>query len=222
MDKEHAVWEEVTEMMGDIRITLGRYLAYWFEHTPRRALYYSSYYKFAAKMIGKNKRVLDVGCSEGLGTWMLAAECGFARGIDSDEQAITVAQGNWPKNKVEFVCGDFLEAVPGQWDAVVNFDVIEHIRPENVGRFWERIAANLVPHGVAVIGTPNETGQAYASAVSRAGHVNIYSAERLEEEMRRHFRHVFLFGANDEVIHTGFPPMAHYLLALGCKKRSNA
>jgi SAM-dependent methyltransferase len=218
MAKDHAVWDEVTAMMGDKRIALGRYLAYWFDHTPRRALYYSSYYKFAAKMIGRNKRVLDVGCSEGLGTWMLAAECGFARGLDPDEEAIAVARSNWPEEKAEFVCADFLKADAGQWDAVVSFDVIEHIRPENAGRFLERTAANLTPHGVAVVGTPNQTGQVYASAVSKAGHVNVYSAERLEEEMRRHFTHVFLFGANDEVVHTGFPPMAHYLLALGCKK----
>lgn len=216
--QQHAVWDEVTEMMGDKRITLGRYLAYWFEHTPRRALYYTSYYKFAAKMIGRGKRVLDVGCSEGLGTWLLAKECGFARGIDPDEEAITVAKSNWPENLVEFHSADFLEAPPGQWDGVTSFDVIEHILPKNADRFLERTAANLTPHGVAVVGTPNLNGQVYASEVSKAGHVNVYSAERLEAEMRRIFAHVFMFGANDEVVHTGFAPMAHYLIAVGCKK----
>jgi 2-polyprenyl-3-methyl-5-hydroxy-6-metoxy-1,4-benzoquinol methylase len=220
VDTQHAVWDEVTEMMGDKRIVLGRYLAYWFERSPRRALHYASYYKFAAKMIGKDKRVLDVGCSEGLGTWILAAECGFARGIDSDEAAIAVARSNWPPERAEFVCGDFLEAPAGRYDAVVNFDVIEHIRPENAGRFLERMAANLVPHGVAVVGTPNEPGQVYASEVSRAGHVNVYTAERLDAELRRYFGHVFMFGGNDEVVHTGFAPMAHYLLALACKPLS--
>jgi 2-polyprenyl-3-methyl-5-hydroxy-6-metoxy-1,4-benzoquinol methylase len=169
-------------------------------------------------MIGRNKRVLDVGCSEGLGTWMLAAECGFARGIDPDEEAIAVAKSNWPEDRVEFVAADFLEAPPGQWDAVVNFDVIEHILPQNAGRFLERMAANLTPHGVVVVGTPNLPGQVYASEVSKAGHVNVYSAERLEAEMRRFFGHVFMFGGNDEVVHTGFAPMVHYLIALGCKK----
>jgi SAM-dependent methyltransferase len=216
--QEHAVSDEVSELAGCRPITFGRHVAYWFERTPRRAVYYSSYYKFAAKMIGHNQRVLDVGCGEGLGTWLVAAECGFARGIDSDEDAIDVAKSNWPEEKAEFVCADFLAVPSEQWDAVVTFDVIEHIRPENAGCFLERIAANLTSRGIAVIGTPNQTGQVYASAVSKAGHVNVYSAERLEEELRRHFAHVFMFGANDEVVHTGFPPMAHYLIALGCKK----
>jgi 2-polyprenyl-3-methyl-5-hydroxy-6-metoxy-1,4-benzoquinol methylase len=202
------------------RVTLGRYLSYWFERTPRRAVYYLSYYKFAARMIGRNKRVLDVGCNEGLGTWLLATECGFARGIDMEEGAIAVAQSNWPRRQAEFVCGNFLETPAGQWDAAVSFDVIEHILPHNAGRFLERKAANLTPHGIAIVGTPSEPGQVHASAVSKAGHVNVYSAERLEAEMRRHFAHVFMFGANDEVVHTGFPAMCHYLIALGCKKLS--
>ena len=37
--------------------------------------------------------------------------------------------------------------------------------------------------------------------------------------MQRHFHNVFLFSMNDEVVHTGFSPMAHYLLALCCTKR---
>ncbi|VFM95981.1 MAG: hypothetical protein BECKG1743D_GA0114223_101368 [Candidatus Kentron sp. G] len=37
--------------------------------------------------------------------------------------------------------------------------------------------------------------------------------------MRAHFSHVFLFAANDEVVHTGFMPMAHYYIAMGCRKR---
>jgi SAM-dependent methyltransferase len=218
MEKEHVVWDEDTELMGDKRTALGPHLAYWFDHTPRRALYYSSYYKFAAKMIGRNKRVLDVGCSEGLGTWLLATECGSARGIDLDEEAISVAKANWPETKLDFVCADFLETPAEEFDAVVNFDVIEHIRPENARHFLDGMAANLTRHGLAIVGTPNQTGQVYASAVSKAGHVNVYTADRLEEEMRRTFAYVFMFGANDEVVHTGFAPMAHYLIAMGCKK----
>jgi 2-polyprenyl-3-methyl-5-hydroxy-6-metoxy-1,4-benzoquinol methylase len=163
--------------------------------------------------------VLDVGCSEGLGTWVLAKECGFARGVDSDEEAISVGKGNWEDPCVDFTCEDFLTAEPEQYDAVTNFDVIEHILPQNAGAFLGRIAENLKHDGIAVIGTPNIVAQVYASAVSKAGHVNCYSGERLEAEMREHFHHVFMFVANDEVVHTGFQPTANYLLAVGCRKK---
>jgi 2-polyprenyl-3-methyl-5-hydroxy-6-metoxy-1,4-benzoquinol methylase len=224
MTSDRSRWEPVTELMeqrvAERRIEFGRYVSYWFDRTPRRALYSMSYYKFAAKMIGQGKRVLDVGCNEGLGTWLLAAECGFARGVDLDEEAIDVASGNWEDPRIEFACQDFLEADVGRWEAIVNFDVIEHIRPQNANAFLARVSAGLAHDGIAVIGTPSLEGQRYASAIPRAGHVNVYSGERLEDEMRQHFDHVFMFGANDEVVHTGFLPMAHYLLAVGCKPRA--
>lgn len=219
MAESKSCWTEVTEMMETPDVSLGRYVAYWFNKTPRRALYCMSYYKFASKMIGKNKRVLDVGCSEGLGTWVLAKECGFARGIDSDEEAIAVGQANWQDSQIDFSCDDFLTAAPEEYDAVTNFDVIEHILPHNAGAFLARIAENLKHDGIAVIGTPNIVSQQYASAVSKAGHVNCYSGERLEAEMREHFHHVFMFVANDEVVHTGFQPTSNYLLAVGCRKK---
>jgi hypothetical protein len=34
--------------------------------------------------------------------------------------------------------------------------------------------------------------------------------------MEEHFDNVFMFAMNDEVVHTGFAPMAHYRLALAC------
>jgi hypothetical protein len=49
----------------------------------------------------------------------------------------------------------------------------------------------------------------------------MFTAERLTELMRRHFVHVFPFGVNDEIVHTGFYPMCHYLMALACMPRQS-
>src|SRR5436305_1070620 len=48
----------------------------------------------------------------------------------------------------------------------------------------------------------------------KAGHVNCKDGKEYKQVMLRHFENVFLFSMNDEVIHTGFHPMAHYLFAL--------
>jgi 2-polyprenyl-3-methyl-5-hydroxy-6-metoxy-1,4-benzoquinol methylase len=207
-----------SESAGPIR--LGGYVTHWFQNTPRRTLHALSYYAFASRLIGPGKRVLDVGCNEGLGTWTLAVECGFARGIDFDADAIAVAQANWSEDpRIEFAVEDFLAGELTRWDAVVNFDVIEHIFPRNAADFLGGMAASLEADGVAIIGTPSEPGQRYASEVSRAGHVNVYSGERMEAELREHFEHAFIFAANDEMVHTGFFPMAHYIIGVGCKPR---
>lgn len=213
-------WLDVKRTMGDRRIVFGRHLAYWYHHSPRRFLHSMSYYKFAAKLIGPSKRVLDVACGEGLGTWLLAVENGLAHGLDLDEDAIVHARRNFEDPRIRFSCENFFEMPLTTWDAVVNFDLIEHILPENVDGFWQRVTACLEHDGVAIVGTPNLASDTYASPVTRAGHVNLYAGERLTEEMGRYFHHVFLFAANDEVVHTGFLPLAHYLIAVGCRKKA--
>jgi 2-polyprenyl-3-methyl-5-hydroxy-6-metoxy-1,4-benzoquinol methylase len=221
---DRSQWQSVAEEMqgrlGDRRIEFGRYVSYWFDHTPRRALYHLSYYKFAAKLIGSRQRVLDVGCSEGLGTWLLAKECGYAKGLDLDEAAIEIAQGNWgAEDIVDFACEDVLTAEVGEWNATTSFDVVEHILPDHANAFFRVIAGGLDADGMCIVGTPSLEGQRYASAVSREGHVNLYDGPRLEEALSAHFEYTFLFGANDEVVHSGFPPMCHYLIGVGVKPR---
>ncbi|MFH1593944.1 MAG: class I SAM-dependent methyltransferase [Candidatus Omnitrophota bacterium] len=212
-------WESVKELMGDDKVILGRYLSYQFKSSPRRILYSMSYYKFAAKVIGTCKRVLDVGCGEGLGTWLLATECGQAKGIDMDKDSIDIGNKNWKDPRVSFECSDFLNRKQDQCDALVILDVIEHILPENESRFFKECVDCLNPDGIAIIGTPNVTSQVFAKDITKAGHVNLFSGDRIEDRMRQYFSNVFIFGANDEVIHTGFRPMAHYLIAIGCGKR---
>ncbi len=211
-------WNCVTDKLlkNSRPISLGRYASYWHTNTPRRTLYSLSYYKFATKMVGPEKRVLDIGCNEGLGSWVVAKECGFCCGVDFDQEAIVTAQSNFTDKNIEFRCADFLKASLGIWDGIVNFDVIEHIYPEHEDGFFKQALMHLSDTGVMVVGTPSEISQQFASKISKEGHVNIYSPQRLEETMRCYFNFVFLFAANDEVVHTGYLPLAHYLIAIGC------
>ncbi|MEM7576701.1 MAG: class I SAM-dependent methyltransferase [Planctomycetota bacterium] len=221
-------WQPVIDLMAGAKpVELGVMHSYHARKTPRRLLYTTSYYKFAAKLIASNTppsrkgkaRVLDVGCGEGIGTYLVAKECGFARGVDFDQDLIDTARRNWverdPSPICEFAAKDFLLEPQADFDAVINFDVIEHIQPANAAGFIAGMAANLKPSGLAVVGTPNVTSAQHASAVTNAGHVNLYEAERLHNEMAERFSRVFMFGANDEIVHTGFAPMCHYLIAVG-------
>lgn len=201
-------------------LQLGRYTSYWLHRTPRRLLRCLSYYQFACGLIGKNKKVLDIGCNEGIGTWLLAKECGFAMGVDFDEEAIQTAQHNFQDSRISFSSKDVLkESLPDSWDAIVNFDVIEHIYPENEDPFLQSLSNLLKEDGILIVGTPSLIGQQFASAVSKKGHVNVFDPERLEKTMSRYFEFVLLFAGHDEIIQTSYLPMAHYLFALGCKKK---
>lgn len=209
-------WQEAKSLVGTDTFQLGPYTTYQLLNTPRRLLFALSRYKFCAKMIGLNKNILEIGCNEGLSTYILAENAKSYYGIDVDEEAINWANSTINHDNWRFAVKDILTR-PTNWthDAAVSMDVIEHIYPENAGKFLENISKSLTEEGICIIGTPNIEHDRHASPMSRAGHVNLYSAERLEAELRNYFKQVLMFFSNDEVVHTGFAPTANYLLGVG-------
>jgi 2-polyprenyl-3-methyl-5-hydroxy-6-metoxy-1,4-benzoquinol methylase len=216
-------WDSVVDYMKSNKkeLSFGKYLSYWFHHSPRRMLHYLSYYKFAAKLIGCNKKVLDVGCSEGLGTWLVAKECGYAKGIDFDVEAIETAKRNFCQcENIYFGIEDiFNYSDETKWDAIINFDVIEHIIPENSNAYLSKLQSLISSEGIVILGTPSKISQQFASKVSKKGHINIYDHATFKTQLEQYFHHVFIFAANDEVVHTGFLPLANYYIAVCCKKK---
>ena len=213
--KESNKWGEVKNYFGDRPITLGPFTGYRLRNTPRNVLFGLSRYKFAAKMLGDGKEVLEVGCSEGLGTILLAEFAKRVVAVDMDEKAIGYARESFPSEKIEFKALDFLEADLGRFDSVVSFDVIEHIYPENERKFFSAIARHLKKDGICIIGTPNKNAEQYASEITRLGHVNTSTWQVLKDNLKSYFRDSLIFSSNDEIVHTGFYPLAHYLIGMG-------
>jgi 2-polyprenyl-3-methyl-5-hydroxy-6-metoxy-1,4-benzoquinol methylase len=218
---EKATWDSVKEMLGDHSVKLSKHWSFNLRNDPKRLAFVLARYKFAARLGTKGRSVLELGCSEGMGAVILAEAATRYAGVDLDDDAIATAKANWTDPKFEFHLEDFLSKPQpyGAFDTVVSLDVIEHIEADVDERFFEAIVRNLGPQGMAIVGTPNITSVPYASPASQAGHVNMFSAERLAERMREHFVNVFSFGMNDEVLHTGYSPMCHYIFAVGCTKR---
>jgi len=210
MSQKKSEWKPVTDLMeGGREVALGSHRSSWFKGSWRRALCFLAYYKFAAKMIGREKRVLDIGCGDGLGTWILAKECGFAKGIDQDRTAITLAQKSWSDQKTDFECTGLLRSHPEPWNALVQLNVEGRFLTTERASFFSAIKRNLSHDGIAILGISDAPGLQDVRARSN----------RFEKEIRRHFRHVFMFSSCDEMIHAGDLPAADHLIAVGCRKK---
>jgi 2-polyprenyl-3-methyl-5-hydroxy-6-metoxy-1,4-benzoquinol methylase len=236
---ERDAWQNVKDIIGNESVTLGHHWSFNLRNDPKRLPFVLARYKFAAKMACGGGDVLELGCSEGIGTPILAEHVDRYFGVDMDGDAIATAQKNWGSENVRFEAGDFLgktygftgvdengsgtsdknRAGRGTFSGIVSLDVIEHISTDIEDQYFDTIAANLTAQGVAVVGTPNITSDQYASPMSKAGHINLFDAERLVLAMQRVFHNVMQFGMNDELLHTGYAPMAHYLICVGCNKK---
>ena len=184
---------------------------------PRHLLFILARYKFVAKMLSGKQRVLEVGCGDAFGTRLVQQEVGAITAIDFDPVFVRDVNARMDDGRWKFECRvhDILAGPPGRgFDAAYSCDVIEHIPKADERQFVSNIAQSLVENGVLIVGTPSLQSQAYASKYSREGHINCKDQKELRELMQLYFHNVFNFSMNDEVVHTGFYPMAHYLFAL--------
>ncbi len=188
---------------------------------PKRTLFTLARYKFVSRMLSGRKHVLEVGCADAFGTRIVQQAVDKVTAIDFDPLFIAdVKERMNPPWPIEAFVHDLLNGpVPGQFDAAYALDVLEHINEADEDLFIKNSLGSLTPDGIAIFGMPSLESQAYASPQSKAGHVNCKSGEALKKTLERHFHTVFVFSMNDEVVHTGFYPMAHYLLAVGCHRR---
>jgi len=188
---------------------------------PKRVLFVLSRYKFVAKMLSGKKRVLEIGCGDAFGTRIVAQEVGRVCAVDFDPVFIKDIKARMIE-KLAFDCQqhDILSGpVSGSFDAAYSIDVIEHIQKPDEDIYMRNIVSSLDDHGVFIVGTPAIQSKMYASQQSKEGHVNYKDHKELKELMARYFQNVFIFSMNDEVVHTGFYPMAHYLFAIGVGKQ---
>lgn len=183
---------------------------------PRRFLFSQARYKFTAKMLSGRKRVLEIGCGDAFNAPIVMQEVGHLTVTDFDPEFIASARAQMPPEyPYEALVHNFLEGqLPHQFDAAYLLDVLEHIHEADEKKFIGNIMASLQDNAVMIVGMPSLESQSYASEGSKAGHVNCKTAPDLKRLMEHFFGAVFMFSMNDEVVHTGYHKMAHYIIAL--------
>lgn len=200
-------------------LKLGPWTSYSMIHDPKHMCFVLSRYKFVARMLEGKDKVLEIGCGDGFGFPIVAQAVSELHGVDRDERH---PEGNRQRlnfiKNAKFYKLDAVLTVPETiYDAIYALDVIEHLVPGKEKAFLLNITKGLKKDGICIIGTPNITAEEYAENTHRSAvqHINLMGHKELRACMQKYFNNVFLFSMNDEVVHTGFYPMAHYLFAIG-------
>lgn len=107
----------------------------------------------------RGRRVLDIACGEGYGSWLLK-EWGASSvlGVDVSEEAVGAAQRQFAREGVQYLVADACHAAeqlpPGSFDVIASFETIEHVRdPE---RFLAGLRSLAAPGAVILISCPND------------------------------------------------------------------
>jgi len=198
-------------------LKLGPWTSYSLLDDPKHMCFVLSRYKFCAKMLEGRGHVLEVGCGDGFGIPIVAQVVKRVLAIDSEKRLVDSSKERLSRIKhIEFLHLNIFKEVPQEiFVAAFSLDVIEHLDPDLNDRFLNNQCQCLSQDGVCIVGTPNITAHQYAKERNIVQHINLKSHKILRQQMEGYFKNVFMFSMNDEVVHTGFGPMAHYLFAMG-------
>jgi len=211
------IYKNIKKERGNRRYALGTFNTYHLISDPKRVGFLFARYKFVSKMLEGCKKVLEIGCQEGLGTLLVAKSVNKLVAIDFYKPHIEscVKRLKDIAKNVKFIGHDIIEGpVSGRFSGAYSLDVLEHVDSKQEDAYMTNVALSLENNGIFIIGMPSLESQKFASVHSKKGHINCKSGEDLRILCKRYFRNVFMFGMNDEVVHTGFLPMAHYIFVL--------
>lgn len=142
----------------------------------------------------KGKTVIDLGCSDGYGSSLIAKSAKEIIALDIDRQTIEEARKKYKNENLKFKIGNALMLNwKNKFDIVVSFQVIEHIK--DVGMYLNQINKILKDKGIFICSTPNRLLRlSKGQKPWNKFHVHEYEAEELLSILKNHFLRVDVFG----------------------------
>lgn len=157
-------------------------------------------YAFATQFV-KGKKVIDLACGEGYGTYLLAKEAEYVVGVEIDEQTVRHASSRYLRDNLEFIKGSILD-VPiegeGKFDVAVCFEGIEHIAEHD--KLLSEVKRLLKNDGLFIVSTPNKAVYTDAADYHNPFHVKELYVDEFRSLLRRYFKHARMWGQR---IYTG-------------------
>lgn len=163
-------------------------------------------YLFASEQV-QGMRVLDLGCGTGYGAKILARQAQQVIAADVDAFPLRYGEQTYPDARIQRVHiapisdKQGLPFETGSFDAVVSFEVIEHVPVEQMEAFFAEIARVLRPDGMVILSTPNK--QVYINYPDPY-HVSLMTLGEFRQLLESRFNSVQLFGQvrSQQLLHT--------------------
>lgn len=113
-------------------------------------------YSVAAEFC-RGKRILDIACGEGYGSWLMRKWGGTeVVGVDVSEKAINSAKANFEGDGILFFQGaaESLTFLDNTFDLIVSLETMEHI--PDVRKYLEELKRVLKTDGMIILSCPND------------------------------------------------------------------
>lgn len=154
--------------------------------------YHLKKYEYACERI-RGGSVLDVACGIGYGSQRLGLVADTVTGVDVSVEAISAARSRYASERVTFEIVDVERGLPfddEEFDAVVCFEAVEHLREPKV--LVEEIRRVLRGEGVFILSTPRPGSG--GDPTLNPHHHHQFDLESLRALVAPHFREIQILG----------------------------
>lgn len=199
MEETKSNWQCVAEYVRQSgSVALSKEGCKTFFSDPLRLFHRLAYYKFAAKLAGKRRSLLDLDPQEGISTYLLSQECKSASGLVSNASELSLTNRNFQAANLSFLSKEAIKSL--LFDALVYFP--QGKQPASLA---DLPLERLEEKGMLLLGAPSSD---HAQGLL------------LQRELKSAFSFVFQFGAWGQCILPRREGMeAPYTLHVGCQKK---
>ncbi len=141
----------------------------------------------------KDKKILDIACGEGYGSYLLSKFANSVIGIDIDKETITHATEKYEAENLRFLQGDAV-CIPlddNSVDCVVSFETIEHHNKHE--EMLLEIKRILTKKGILVISSPDKLHYSDSSGTKNEFHAKELYYDEFKDLIKKHFEQTYFF-----------------------------
>lgn len=201
--------------MKNKSLKLGNITSKDFINDPKRLGITLSRYKFVGKMFEGFNSVLEIGAGDGFKSISLKNSFKFLTLTDININKKKIFEKNYKFKNIKYKINNFVDKpFSEKFDGIFALDVLEHIEKKNENKFIINLKKSLKKNGSVIIGMPSSESQKYASKLAKKEHVNCKTKKQLKDFLKNHFNCVYMFSMNDELLHTGFDGLSHYIIGV--------
>ena len=204
--------------------SLGLNSNYMWNNDPKKLFISMARYKFVSRILEGKKNVLEIG-GEPFRSRIVKQSVKKLSVITKEDFTFKESLKNSNKKfNINFLLHNIIEKKISRsnqkYDGIYSLDFINKLSKKHENIFLSNCLHQLDNKGIFIVGTPSKESSKFASKITKLVNKNSYSGDEFRTFLKKYFNNVFLFSMNDEVVHTGFNKMAHYIIAI-CTNKKN-
>jgi SAM-dependent methyltransferase len=153
------------------------------------------YHRYAiATSLVKDKKVLDIACGEGYGSFFIAKFAKDVVGVDVSHETITHANQQYKSHNLSFKQGSAIDlAFPDHsFDVVISFETVEHLAEQE--QMISELRRVLKPEGCLIISSPNRPVYSEESGEHNEFHVKELDFNEFDALLKTQFPSIQYYG----------------------------